>query len=97
MDIRRCFATFSSTMKCETLNGILTFVLGALVVVGVILALQFVFTMHESRTLQSTVLIDNTRMLQTQGVINEAQAYYQKYPDPELAQILRSLPKPATH
>jgi len=97
VDICRCSATFPSTMKCETLNGILTFILGVLVVLAVISAVRLVMMHHELRSLQTEATRANFLMMQAQAVVNDAQLYYQKNPDPKLAQILQSVSKPANH
>ena len=82
-------------MKCETLNGVLTFVLGVLVVLGVIMAVRIISLTHEYRTLQKQAVIYQTVIAQTQGAYNDAVVYNQRYQDPVLAQILRSATKPA--
>ena len=98
MDNPRHLATFPRTMKSESLNGILTYVLGVLVVLAVFFALKVVFITRESRALSSQALMANARMAQTQGVFNDAQVYNQKYQDPALTQILRNAStKPVSH
>jgi len=82
-------------MKFETLNGVLTFVLGVLVVLGVIMAVRIISLTHEYRTLQKQAVIYQTVIAQTQGAYNDAVVYNQRYQDPVLAQILRSATKPA--
>jgi hypothetical protein len=82
-------------MKFETLNGVLTFVLGVLVVLGVIMAVRIISLTHEYRTLQKQAVIYQTIIAQTQGAYNDAVVYNQRYQDPVLAQILRSATKPA--
>jgi len=85
-------------MKFETLNGILTFVLGVLVVAGVILALNVVFVTREGRALQSQAMLDNARLTGVQTLFNDASAYNQKYPSVELTRILQNLQaRPAGH
>jgi len=76
-------------MKCETFNGILTFVLGVLVVLAVILAMRLALLTHETRTLQRQAQIAQAIIVQTQSVYNDAMAYNQKYYDPTLARILQ--------
>ena len=84
-------------MKNESLNGTLTFVLGALVILGVFFALKVVFITHETHQLQAQASEANVAIIRTQAVFNEAQAYNQRYRDPELARILDSIrAKPAT-
>lgn len=94
VDNRRLFAKFPPTMKSETLNGILTFVLGALVVVGVVLALRLVFVTRDTRTLQDMTMLSKLNIARAQEVFGEAQAYNQKYPSAELTRILQSVQKP---
>jgi hypothetical protein len=85
-------------MKSETLNGILTFILGALVILGVIFALRVIFVTRESRALQTQAMQDNAALVETQSLLNDTQAYNQKYQSPELTRILQSLPaKPPAH
>ncbi|HEX3624093.1 MAG TPA: hypothetical protein VH280_01570 [Verrucomicrobiae bacterium] len=84
-------------MKSDTLNGVLTFVLGVLVVLGVICVLRVVIITHELRSLQSREVMDHNVMLQTQAVYADAATYNKQYRDPELARILQSIVKqPAT-
>lgn len=76
-------------MKCEMLNGILTFVLGALVVAGVILALQTINRSRELNVLQIQAVQINQNYLRLQSLANETAAYNQKYPNPALTRILQ--------
>lgn len=78
-------------MKSETLNGALTFVLGVLVVLGVVFALRVAFITHDTRVLQSQELFANTQIVRAKAIIAETQAYNQKYPSVELQHILQSL------
>lgn len=85
-------------MKSDTCNGILTFVLGVLVVLGVIFAVRMVLITRESRQLQRQAMFDNLRLTQAQGMLNDAAAYNQRYQSPELTRILQSVqPRAATH
>ncbi len=87
-------------MKFETLNGILTFVLGVLVVLGVVFALRVVDISRDARHLQKLALQDNAVMVQTQQLFADAAAYNQKYQSPDLTRILQSMaarPAPAGH
>lgn len=97
MDIRRYSAKFPSAMKYETLNGVLTFILGVLVVLGVICAVRMVMIHHEVRTLQKEATQSNFYIMQTRAVLNDSQLYYQKYQDPKLAQILESVSRSSSH
>ena len=85
------FDTFRPTMKFETLNGILTFVLGVLVVAGVVLALNVAFVTHDTRNLEQTASIAKIKLAQAQGVLAATVAYNQKYPSTELTHILQSV------
>jgi hypothetical protein len=85
------FVKVPPTMRNDTLNGILTFVLGVLVVLGVIFALRVVNIMHETRVLGSAAVQANGNMARAQGLLNEAVAYNKKYPNPQLTSILESL------
>ena len=83
-------------MKNDTLNGILTFVLGVLVVLGVVFALRVVNVTHEMRQLSTAATQANASVMRAQGLLNETVAYNKKYPDPQLNTILQSLQtKPA--
>lgn len=87
-------------MKSETLNAILTFILGALVVAGVICVLRVVIITHELRSMQAQELIDRQVMVQTQAIYADAATYNKQYRDPELARILQSVTTkaaPANH
>ena len=75
-------------MKCDTTNTILTFVLGALVLLGVIFALQTIFRTREFRTLQVQANIDNANLMRLQALASDTAAYNQRYPSPELTRIL---------
>ena len=84
-------------MKCETTNSVLTYVLGVLALLGVIFALQTIFRTRELRSLQLQATFDNTKLMQVQALANEAYAYNQKNPNPELTRIIQSIqPKPET-
>lgn len=96
-----CFyAKFPPTMKSETLNGVLTFVLGVLVVLGVIFTLRVVIISRELRSMQTVEAIDRNVMLRTQAIYTDASAYNKQYRDAELTRILQSItakPAPASH
>jgi hypothetical protein len=81
----------SHLMKCETTNAILTFVLCALAVLGVIFALQTFNRTREFRFLQARAVQAQTGLMQIQqlqGIANDALAFNQKNPNPELTRIL---------
>jgi hypothetical protein len=85
-------------MKCETTNGILTFVLGVLLVLGVIFALQTINHTREFRALTSQAAQDQNFVLQAQALATDVAAYNQKTPSPELTKLLQSIQvRPAAH
>ena len=77
-------------MKCETMNSVLTFVLGAFVVLGVILALQTINRMREIRSLQIQAANINANYMRLQALANDVNAYNQKTPSAELTHILQA-------
>ena len=81
-------------MKSETLNGLLTVVLGILIVAGVILALRMYFLTHEYRSYKQQAALCQAVIVQTQSVYNDAMVYNQTYKDPQLARILATVGKP---
>lgn len=91
VDNRRLFAKFPPTMKSDTLNGVLTFVLLVLVLAGVILALNVTFQTRTLRAMQQRALVSKFNLERVQAVFNDTKAYYQKKPTPELARILQSV------
>ena len=98
MDNCRNSAKFPATMKSDALNGILTFVLGALVLLGVVFALKVVVITRDSRSLMHQASLDAAVINQTQQLFNEAAAYNQKYQSPDLTRILQSMQaRPANH
>jgi len=86
-------------MKCETTNSILTFVLGALVLLGVLFALQTFFLTRELRQLGVRAAANNNALAQMQGsaqaLFNDVTAYNKKNPSPELTKLLEPPAKPA--
>jgi hypothetical protein len=84
-------------MKNETLNGVLTSVLGVLVVLGVIFALRVVFVTRDSRMLQGQAILDNARIMQARQLANDVAVYNQTAKSPELSRILQSLQPPPSH
>lgn len=77
-------------MRSEILNEILTFVLGVLVVLGVIFALQTINRTRELNTLQVQSVAINQNYLRLQELVNEVLVYNQKNPNPELTHILQN-------
>jgi hypothetical protein len=77
-------------MKCETMNSVLTFVLGAFVVLGVILALQTINRTREIRSLQIQAANINANYMRLQALASDVNAYNQKNPSAELTHILQA-------
>ena len=77
-------------MKCETMNSVLTFVLGAFVVLGVILALQTINRTREMRSLQIQAANINANYMRLQALASDVNAYNQKTPSAELTRILQA-------
>ena len=77
-------------MKCETMNSVLTFVLGAFVVLGVILALQTINRTREIRTLQVKAANINANYMRLQALASDVNAYNQKNQSAELTHILQA-------
>ena len=77
-------------MKCETMNSVLTFVLGAFVVLGVIFVLQTVFRTREIRSLQIQAANINANYVRLQALANDVNAFNQKTPSVELTRILQA-------
>jgi hypothetical protein len=79
-------------MKCETTNGILTFLLGVLILLDVLFALRTINSTREFRSLEIQASQAQAALLQIQQVEaigNDAMAYNQKNPSPELTRILQ--------
>jgi hypothetical protein len=97
MDIcRRTAKIRAFNMKQETINAVLTYVLGALALLGVIFALQTIFRTREYRSLILQANQANNYFKWVQALGNDTLAYSQKNPNPELARILQPYqPKPA--
>jgi hypothetical protein len=83
-------------MKSDSLNGVLTFVLGVLVVLGVYFALRVVFVSHDSRMLLNQMAFAGGQLKQASTLAADTAAYNQKYPSPELTRILQSLQPPSS-
>jgi hypothetical protein len=79
-------------MKCETANTVLTFILGALVLLGVIFALK---TINHTRELRS-VANQAAELIREQAFFNNCFEYGKTHPD--INRILQPLvAKPAAH
>jgi hypothetical protein len=80
-------------MKCETTNSILTFALGALILLDVLFAVRTINCTREFRSLQYQAVQDQATLTQIQQILsicNDTAAYNQKTPSPELTRILQA-------
>jgi hypothetical protein len=79
-------------MKSETMNSVLTFVLGVFIVLGVIAALRTINRTRELRSLQIQAANINANYMRLQALANDVNAYNQnqKSPSPELTRILQA-------
>jgi hypothetical protein len=82
VDICRQFVKLTAlVMKCETTNTILTWVLGALVLLGALFALQAIFRARELRTLQTQVIACQSNMNRLNLLLTEGLQYGKTHPD----------------
>jgi hypothetical protein len=72
------------------MNSVLTFVLGAFVVLGVIFALQTIFRTREFRSLQIQMASINANYMRLQALAGDVNAYNQKNPNADLTRILQA-------
>ncbi|MGA3164449.1 MAG: hypothetical protein ABSD77_09705 [Verrucomicrobiota bacterium] len=83
-------------MKYETTNTVLTFILGALVLLGVIFALKTINRTRELRLLTSQAMTANTGLVREQAFFNDCLEYGKTHPD--INHILQPFEaKPAIH
>ena len=83
-------------MKCEMINAVLTFMLGALVLLGVVLALKTINHTRELRSLTSQAMTANMGLMREQAFFNDCLEYGKTHPD--INRILQSFGiKSATH
>ncbi len=83
-------------MKCETMNSILTFVLGVLLVLGVVFALKTINHTREVRLLQSQVVNAQRGVNILNMLLNDAAQYGKTHPD--INPIIQPFEtKPAAH
>lgn len=68
-------------MKCETTNTVLTWVLGALVLLGALFAMQTIFRMREFRTLQAQAVACQSSLNRLNLLLNEGLQYGKTHPD----------------
>ena len=81
-------------MKCEMTSSILTFVLGVLILLGVWFAVRTINETREFRSLEIQASQDQAFLVQLQqirSIGNDAMAYNQKNPNPELTRILQAV------
>jgi len=84
-------------MKYETTNTLLTYVLGLLALLGVIFALKTINHTREFSSLTTQAGNANNALVRVQALANDAAAFNQKSPNPELTRILQAAQaKPAT-
>jgi hypothetical protein len=72
---------FPHAMKCEVTNMILTFVLGVLIVLGVIFALRAVIHTREFRALQTQMIVSQGNLNRLNLLFNDAVQYGKTHPD----------------
>lgn len=80
-------------MKSETMSSVLAFVLGVLILLDVIFAVQTINHTREFRTLQFTAIQDQAvlaQINQIESLARDAMAYNQKNPNPDLTRILQT-------
>ena len=82
-------------MKCETTNTVLTFILGALVLLGVIFALKTINQTRELRSLASQAVNANRGLNSQQPFFNDCLEYSRTHPD--INRIFQPATKPAVH
>jgi ABC-type transporter Mla subunit MlaD len=68
-------------MKCETTNAVLTFVLGVLVMLGVVFALQTVNHTRELRSLQMRLVGTQRSVNLLNLLLNDSVQYGKTHPD----------------
>ena len=79
-------------MKCETMSSVLTFVLGALIVLGVIFAVRTINHTRELRSLQIQAANINANYMRLRALAEDVNTYNQnqKPPSPELTRITQA-------
>jgi hypothetical protein len=68
-------------MKYETTNTVLTFILGALVLLGVLFALKTITRTRELRLLTSQAMTANTGLIRERAFFNDCLEYNKTHPD----------------
>lgn len=97
LDMPRRFIKLAGlVMKYEITNTVLTFILGALVLLGVIFALKTINHTRELRSLTSQAVAANTILIREQAFFNDCLDYGKTHPD--INRILQPFEaKPAIH
>ena len=92
MDFRHQGARFPAiqSMKNDTTTTALNVVLGALALAGVLFALLTIFRTRELRALQIQAQQAQASLVQVQAIANDALAFSQSHPSPELTRILQA-------
>ena len=87
-------------MKSETMSSVLTFVLGAFIVLGVLFAVRAVSGQREFRALQFGAAQSQAglnQLIQLNSLVNDTREYGKAHPSPEITRMLDALQaKPAT-
>ena len=87
-------------MKSETMNLVLTFVLGVFIVLDAIFAMRAISGQREFRELQLGAAQSQAglnQILQLQSLVNDTREYGKSHPSPDITRMLDALQgKPAT-
>jgi len=81
-------------MNCKTTTAILTFVLGAFVLLDIIFAWRAINRSREFRTLQVQAFQNNAYRMQVESLANDVAVFNQKNPNPDLTKLLQAISKP---
>ena len=85
-------------MKNDNVTTALNLVLAVLAILGVIFALQTIFRTRTLRTMQVQATQANTYRMAVDALAQDAVAYSQKNPNPDIQRILQpAMAKPANH
>ena len=76
-------------MKNDNITTALNLVLAVLAILGVIFALQTIFRTRELRSLQMQATQANGYTMAVESLANDAFAYSQKNPNPDILRILQ--------
>jgi hypothetical protein len=76
-------------MKNDNITTALNLVLAVLAILGVIFALQTIFRTRELRSLQMQATQANGYSMAVESLANDAFAYSQKNPNPDILRILQ--------